>query len=57
MWEPELFPAIQFMQWHPICVNLFHTGVAMVLGHTNDLQLSDIHAVLTEFVQQYCMHQ
>ena len=57
MWEPELFPAIQFIQWHPICVNLFHTGVAMVLGHTNDLQLSDIHTVLTEFVHHYCKQQ
>lgn len=55
LWEPELFPAIQFQQWYPVCVNLFHTGVAMVLGRTSDLQLTIIHTVLTEFVHKYCV--
>ena len=40
LWEPELFPAIQFRQWSPVCVNLFHTGIAMVLGSNTDLQLT-----------------
>jgi TATA-box binding protein (TBP) (component of TFIID and TFIIIB) len=51
LYEPELFPAIQFQQWHPVCVNLFHTGVAMVLGHTTDAQLADIQTALQNFVQ------
>ena len=57
LWEPELFPAIQFMQWHPICVNLFHTGVAMVLGHTTDAQLFVIQTALHDFVQTHCVHK
>jgi hypothetical protein len=57
LWEPELFPAIQFMQWHPICVNLFHTGVAMVLGRTTDAQLVNIQTALQDFVQTHCVHK
>ena len=50
VWEPELFPAIQFTQWRPLCINLFHSGVAMVLGHSTDSQLTEIRNVLTDFV-------
>jgi TATA-box binding protein (TBP) (component of TFIID and TFIIIB) len=54
LWEPELFPAIQFQKWYPICVNVFHTGVAMVLGNTNDSQVFDICTELTATLQRCC---
>lgn len=57
LYEPELFPAIQFQQWNPVCVNLFHTGVAMVLGHTTDSQLHDIQNALQNFVHTYCNYK
>ena len=50
IWEPELFPAIQFTQWDPLCINLFHSGVVMVLGRSTDSQLNEIRTVLTDFV-------
>lgn len=50
VWEPELFPAIQFNQWQPLCVNLFHSGVVMVLGRSTDSQLTEIRNALTDFV-------
>lgn len=55
VWEPELFPAIQFQQWSPVCVNLFHTGIAMVLGSTTDSQMTVIRTALNDFVKCYCI--
>ena len=58
VWEPELFPAIQFQHWFPVCVNLFHKGGAMVLGNTTDSQLIVIRDALLDFVKCYCIpHQ
>jgi TATA-box binding protein (TBP) (component of TFIID and TFIIIB) len=54
MWEPELFPAIQFQQWSPVCVNLFHSGIAMILGSTTDSQLFVIRDALTDFIKYNC---
>ena len=54
LWEPELFPAIQFCQWSPISVNVFHTGVAMVLGNTTDSQVTSICTELSDIVLRCC---
>ena len=39
LYEPELFPAIRFLQFSPVCVNLFvHSGKVTLLGLKSELQ-------------------
>ena len=32
MYEPELFPALRFLKFNPMCVNIFSTGKVIILG-------------------------
>lgn len=31
-YEPELFPALRYLSYNPLCVNIFHTGKMTILG-------------------------
>ena len=32
MYEPELFPALRFLKYNPLCVNIFSSGKVVILG-------------------------
>lgn len=32
MFEPELFPALRYLKYNPLCVNIFASGKVVVLG-------------------------
>ena len=38
-YEPEIFPALRYLHYNPLCVNIFHSGKMVILG----IRLSLIH--------------
>ena len=32
MFEPELFPALRYIKYNPLCVNIFSSGKVVILG-------------------------
>lgn len=45
-YEPELFPALQILDWNPININLFHTGKVVIMGRNSRQCLDSICAEL-----------
>jgi TATA-box binding protein (TBP) (component of TFIID and TFIIIB) len=40
--EPEIFPALRFLEYNPICVNLFYSGKITILGLKSEMQGHEI---------------
>ena len=43
MFEPEIFPAVRWLKYNPMCVNIFSSGKVVVLGikkinYTNEIE-------------------
>lgn len=42
MYEPEIFPALRLLDFNPLCVNVFHSGKCVILGHKSTEAPCDI---------------
>mgnify|MGYP003406514703 FL=1 len=46
MFEPEIFPALRYLKYNPLCVNIFSSGKVVILG----VKQIKSHALLSEIV-------
>lgn len=46
MYEPELFPALRYIKYNPLCVNIFSSGKITILG----LKTLDYHCLVNDIV-------
>ena len=48
MFEPELFPALRYNKYNPLCVNIFSSGKIVILGLKNLNFKSMVNAIVED---------
>ena len=46
VYEPELFPALRYKKYNPLCVNIFASGKIVILG----IRSLDYQATVAEII-------
>lgn len=52
MYEPELFPALRYSRYDPLCVNIFATGKIVILG-LKSLDYTELVKTIIDDIEYY----
>lgn len=54
MYEPELFPAMRYLKYNPLCVNIFSSGKIMILGLSTLQYHSQVESIINDIKDRLC---